>query len=393
MNNSIIAIFTFLCIFNSVSSQWVHIPNGMGSRNIYTMAAQGNNIFAGASMGGVYLSTNNGSNWNQTSLTAPIIHSVFADGNYIFAGTAQTGVYSSTNNGANWIQTPLNNKTIYSFTKKNNILFAGSDSNGVYKSTNNGGNWNSSGLPGVTIYSLTQNGSLIIAGTANFGMYVSTDDGSSWIPAPVFDLAVFDFAADSNVVYAGTSAGVYRSTNFGFTWSQYALEEELVSALAISGDNIFAGTFSGGVYVSNNSGANWIQRNEGLTQMTASSFCIINNYLFTGTQNSVFRRPLGELIGITQLSSIVPQNYSLSQNYPNPFNPVTNIKFQLPKKGFARLTILDMLGREIETLVNEDLRAGTYNARWNAAKYASGVYFYRLESGEYSEVKKMIMIK
>lgn len=99
------------------------------------------------------------------------------------------------------------------------------------------------------------------------------------------------------------------------------------------------------------------------------------------------------MIGITQLNSEVPQNYSLSQNYPNPFNPVTNTKFQLPKTGFARITILDMLGREIETLVNEDLRSGTYNAIWNAAKYASGVYFYRPESGEYSEVKKMIMIK
>jgi hypothetical protein len=158
------------------------------------------------------------------------------------------------------------------------------------------------------------------------------------------------------------------------------LEEELVSALAISGDNIFAGTFSGGVYVSNNSGANWIQRNEGLTQLTASSLCILNNYIFNGTQNSVFRRPLNELIGITQLSTEIPKNFSLSQNYPNPFNPLTNIKFQLPIAGFVRLTVLDILGREIDMLVNESLRAGTYNVDWNASGLPSGVYFYKIET-------------
>jgi len=140
-------------------------------------------------------------------------------------------------------------------------------------------------------------------------------------------------------------------------------------------------------------GANWIQRNEGLTQLTASGLCIVNNYLFAGTQNSDFRRPLTDLIGIQQISVEVPLGYSLNQNYPNPFNPVTNIKFAIPKSRFVKLIVFDILGREVVILVNEVLSAGTYKADWDASMYSSGVYFYKLESIDYTDVKKMILVK
>mgnify|MGYP002378654723 FL=1 len=272
-------------------------------------------------------------------------------------------------------------------------MFAGSDSNGVFRSTNNGANWFSTGLTGLTIYSLAEAGGLILAGTSRFGMYVSTDDGSSWITVPFFNLGVFDFAADSNLVLAGTSSGIYRSTNYGFSFTQFALEEELISDVLISGSTVFAGSFSGGVYVSGNHGADWLQKNEGLTQLTSSSLCILNNYLFTGTQHSVFRRTLPELIGIQQISNEVPKQYLLSQNYPNPFNPETSILFAVPQSGFVKLTVFDMLGREVATLVNEVLSAGTYKADWDASMYSSGVYFYKLESIDYTDVKKIMLIK
>lgn len=98
-------------------------------------------------------------------------------------------------------------------------------------------------------------------------------------------------------------------------------------------------------------------------------------------------------IGINNISSEIPLDYSLSQNYPNPFNPVTNIRFQIPKAGFVKITIFDVLGREIESLVNENLSAGTYNADWNAENHPSGIYFYKVTVNEYVEVKKMILVK
>jgi hypothetical protein len=99
------------------------------------------------------------------------------------------------------------------------------------------------------------------------------------------------------------------------------------------------------------------------------------------------------LVGITQPGNEIPLTYKVYDNYPNPFNPSTKIKFDLPKAGLVKLTVFDMLGREIETLVNENLSPGTYNAEWSAAKYSSGVYFYRIQADEFAEIKKMILVK
>ncbi len=98
-------------------------------------------------------------------------------------------------------------------------------------------------------------------------------------------------------------------------------------------------------------------------------------------------------IGIQPISENIPQNYELLQNYPNPFNPSTKIKFALPKSSFAKLVVYDALGREVETLVNEQLNAGIYEAEWNAAKFSSGVYLYKLETEGIVDIKKMVLVK
>jgi len=89
----------------------------------------------------------------------------------------------------------------------------------------------------------------------------------------------------------------------------------------------------------------------------------------------------------------VPIMYSLSQNYPNPFNPVTKINFAIPKQGIVSLKIYDVLGREVKTLVNEIKTAGFYSVDFNGNDFASGVYFYRLESASFKDTKRMLLIK
>ena len=98
-------------------------------------------------------------------------------------------------------------------------------------------------------------------------------------------------------------------------------------------------------------------------------------------------------IAIENIGTIIPDEFTLSQNYPNPFNPATKIRFALPNSSFAKLIVYDMLGREIETLVNQQLNAGTYEVDWSADKFSSGVYFYRLEAGDFVSDKKMVLIK
>jgi hypothetical protein len=100
-----------------------------------------------------------------------------------------------------------------------------------------------------------------------------------------------------------------------------------------------------------------------------------------------------EFITLLNYHKGIISNFSLLQNYPNPFNPTTYIKFDLPQQSYVKLIIYDMLGREIETLVNEKLNAGSYSYDWNGDKFASGVYFYKLIAGDFVETRKMVLIK
>jgi hypothetical protein len=95
---------------------------------------------------------------------------------------------------------------------------------------------------------------------------------------------------------------------------------------------------------------------------------------------------------ITSLNEIAA-DYSLSQNYPNPFNPVTKIKFSIPKNEFVSLKIYDIAGDEVMTLISNDVKAGSYSVDFNGSLLSSGVYFYRLETGNFLETKKMILVK
>jgi len=90
---------------------------------------------------------------------------------------------------------------------------------------------------------------------------------------------------------------------------------------------------------------------------------------------------------------LVPEKYNLFQNYPNPFNPSTNIKFDIVKLGAVKIVIYDALGRESEVLVNEVLSPGSYNADFNAANLPSGIYYYKIITADFSDVKKMLLIK
>ncbi|MFI5144453.1 MAG: T9SS type A sorting domain-containing protein, partial [Ignavibacteria bacterium] len=97
--------------------------------------------------------------------------------------------------------------------------------------------------------------------------------------------------------------------------------------------------------------------------------------------------------GIHKPNGTVADNYSLSQNYPNPFNPSTKIKYQIPNQENVKLTVYDILGNEVATLVNEKQSAGTHEISWNAANVSSGVYLYKITAGSYSDTRRMSLIK
>ncbi len=100
-----------------------------------------------------------------------------------------------------------------------------------------------------------------------------------------------------------------------------------------------------------------------------------------------------DVSGIQTISNIIQPQYRLYQNFPNPFNPSTKIRFDLPGNSPIRLSVYDMSGREVSVLVNQKLNTGSYEYTWNAEELSSGVYFYNLTAGEFSESKKMLFLK
>jgi hypothetical protein len=159
------------------------------------------------------------------------------------------------------------------------------------------------------------------------------------------------------------------------------------------------------VWISTDDGENWVIESSGLE--TGYGILIsygINSlgYLFAGQEGGYVYRTTFTTIGIESLGTGIPSNYKLYQNYPNPFNPSTTIKFDVPPEGTFQsvptvLKIYDVLGREISTLVNESatggLQPGSYQVRWDASGFSSGVYYCRFIRGDYSATIKMLLIK
>jgi hypothetical protein len=127
--------------------------------------------------------------------------------------------------------------------------------------------------------------------------------------------------------------------------------------------------------------------------------------LIAGTRyEGVWRRPLSEIISSAQpISGNLPAAFELCQNYPNPFNPTTTIKYELPKASVVRLSVYDILGREVSVLVNERKNAGSYEVKFSAkggsasggdaSGLSSGVYFYRLQAGDFTQTKRLLLLK
>jgi hypothetical protein len=101
----------------------------------------------------------------------------------------------------------------------------------------------------------------------------------------------------------------------------------------------------------------------------------------------------GGLVGVNSSSSEVVNNFSLKQNYPNPFNPVTTIKYELKNSAYIQLKVYDVLGSEVAQLVNEKQNSGAYEIKFEGSSLSSGVYFYKLISNDFSEVRSMILLK
>jgi hypothetical protein len=120
---------------------------------------------------------------------------------------------------------------------------------------------------------------------------------------------------------------------------------------------------------------------------------VIYDSLVQLVYNTTYQTINPVITGVEGNTTTIPKDYQLYQNYPNPFNPVTSIKYDVPKSSLVKLKVYDITGKLVDELINQEMEAGAYEVNWNGTNYASGVYFYKFESGDYTKVMRMVLIK
>ena len=364
------------CFFPPTTEQ-VGLQWALRTMMYLALSVSGANVFAANNRNGIFLSIDNGITWSPTNFSwlmptalSFALSSNGTGGTNVFAGTYGGGVYLSTDNGANWKVVSIDHASLdyLSLAVSGSNLLGGTDK-GVFLSTNNGANWTPTNLTTSTdAFAISPNApgdTILFAGTLSNGVWLSSDKGASWQPtagngltsSSIWSIAVAPGAGGTigTSLIAGTDSGVFLSTNYGTNWMRvnYGLMDVTIRACAISGTNLFVGTWGGGVW----------------------------------------RRPLSNLTDVENLSADVPTHFILEQNYPNPFNPSTTIRYELPKSANVTLKIFNTLGQEIAVLVNERKEAGSYQVTWNGGQFPSAVYFYRLRAGSFIETRKLILQK
>jgi hypothetical protein len=358
--------------------------------HINALAVNGAELFAGAewwdwryfSSSCIFHSTNNGESW-EPQLVAKANAFVIADKS-VFVATSQ-GVYRTVDHGTTWIAVSEGLPTYADDTTQHvpimclalsgQRLFAGTEGRGVFLSTNDGMNWTAAnkGLPrnvfDTTVYvhinCFVMSGQNVFAGTEG-GVSVSTNNGASWTAAGLTNTRVYALAVSGSNLFAGTDGGVSISSNSGVSWTEVniGLTDSYVSAFGVSGSSLFALTNSEGVFLSTNQSLSWRAVNSGCYEWL-TSIGITDTYVFVGTGwydmgasggAGVWRRPRSEMLTSVQTPcGQLPRAFELSQNYPNPFNPATSFEFGVSGFGFVSLKVFDVLGREVATIVNEEI--------------------------------------
>ena len=399
-------------VFSSTNNGQSWKKSGFGFFNITNSILSGNTILVSTDSSGIYSSTNEGATWYPASVNIKTknILSLSKNNSFVFAGTGDSGVYKSSNNGGYWakINNGLNNLTIKTLYTKDSVVFAGTNS-GIFKTTNNGNNWTYFGLTTVPINAIYFVNNTFYAGT-NTGLQISTDNGVNWSASILTNLNIKCFYTYHNNLYIGTNAGVYYSTDNGYSWIENGIATFSVKTFTQFGDTLTAGT-NNGVWVSlhDSLGASY-WKNLGPSTYESNTVFVLNGKIFasfmTGVSSRIYSRS-ATTVGILNNSNVIPEQFLLFQNYPNPFNPVTKIKFSIPPLSSFRsflnpasnnniqvtLKVFDILGREVTTLVNEQLQPGTYEVIFDGSNLKSGIYFYFLSADNYRATKKMVIIK
>jgi photosystem II stability/assembly factor-like uncharacterized protein len=366
--------------------------------------------------GTILHTTNSGSNWvKQSGPSTSDINSIyFIDKN--LGWCAGVGLLKTTDGGSSWSShhTYANLNSVY-FVDSNNGWAVGK-AGMLLKTTNGGENWfiKSSGTSEdlCSIYFIDSDIGWILGRNSfyvpGYGWFYdrrimkSYNGGESWYYIYTHsyfgnNISVGDiYFIDQNTGWVcNPNYPLIKTTDGGNSWVEMNYEGGRTIQFINSDIGWIAGNEEGEIKKSTDGGLNWINQSTGVTVRLNSIFFLDES---TGWAVGANGTILSTLFGSSVEDFENPNEFLLSQNYPNPFNPATTITYQIPQREFVTLKVYDILGREVATLVNEEKPAGSYEVEFNShsvegRNLTSGIYFYQLNAGGYSETKKMILLK
>ncbi len=371
-----------------------------------------------------------------------------------YACSRDAKIIKTTNGGTNWLAIPnpvSQNFTLIYFFNESTGMVGGVDINGggfMCKTTNGGTNWSvpvelEEAGPRTIFFTSSLVG--YVGGGDLFGMFVhkTINGGNTWgspqISGGNEGMGAVTFTNANTGVAFCMNGQSFRTTNAGGLWSVLTNENSLYkifSAQFINETTGFNCGRNGYFGKTTNAGVNWsytrplgttdslnavkftsfkvgyivgegsliLQTTDGAATweplaspsantLHAVSFPSPQVGYAVGDNGTIIKTITGILTGVTPLSTNVPEKFNLHQNYPNPFNPATKIKFDISSPGFTTIKVFDANGKQIDELFSSQINAGSYEINFSGENLASGVYYYTIESGNFTQTKKMILMK
>ncbi len=419
---------TGVCISAASTLVWDALYTSLWGNSVPALSYRTGHLLAGTSGNGVFHSGDGGFTWRSGGLVNTHVSALALasdsteEGSMeVFAATTDSGLYASSDDGSTWFPTAIKDEGISAIaaTKESGgdntlDLYLGTPF-GVSTYSGNGNSWQqlwARELNGVSVYGLmccptsasTSAGSVFAATSG--GIYRSRNNGDDWLTVNeglttpyVYGLVALPDGNEAGITrFAAASygGGVFLSSDSGSSWQPInsGLGNRYVYALQAWRGTLFAGTYDG-IYSTTNSGTTWSDVSEGLSSRFVFSLAASDSCLFAGTyRGGIWRRAVSEMLTSAPsadqraLSSIL-----LEQSYPNPFNASTTIRYTLNARMHVTLTVYNILGQRIATLVNDELRQGPHQVTFSGNDLASGIYMYCLRAGGLTLTRHFILLR
>ncbi len=351
----------------------------------------------------IYNTTDGGNHWNlQLNDSSRYLNSVCFVNNLIGWAGGFNRIIKTTDGGKTWVSQYTSEISSIYFIDENNGWAV--SYNEIINTTDGGNHWYlfNAGIGNSNTYYTVFFRNKMIGFIGGNGFILKTSDGgNNWVKAsgPIKDICSISFSDSLNGTAISNGGAIFKTTDGGDSWMiiQDANYQNYFSSISYrdSKHGIIVGKYGVMLYT-NDGGNSWAQgENPTIASLNSIFFIDSTSGWVVGNNGAILKynggNNLSSIYNKSQANSL--NKFYLSQNYPNPFNPSTKIEYKITSPGIVSITIYDILGQKIKTVIDEYKSSGNYSLTVDLSNYSSGVYFYKIQENNFIQVKKMVLIK